>query len=304
MNKDLTGKQVLLAKKRDYRKYLRDYELADTIQKKLAAKWGEYNIAPSPEIMQQIKQLQAERCVQDAVKALELKKPDEARRQAQQALKEVPGYPPAVAIIEKLDAGEKRQALIAEGKAHMSQGKYDLALEKLSKAADMGSDEDLAANILECRFQLALAAADKLRDEKKYDEAIAAYEIARALKPSEGPHIDALQAAVKKLKAYQENFAKGEEAMKAKQYAAARGFYMAARGQLTPPPDEVVQRIALSLYLEYVEQGRAALARKDYDAALAYLKNAKAQQKTAGVEPAEIDGLLREAEAGVRGASP
>jgi serine/threonine-protein kinase len=302
MNKDLTGKMGLLAKKRDYRRAVKDYELAKDPQEKLKALLVLQNIAPTPEIAQQIKQAQAERSVQKANEALELKKPDEARRFAQQALKDVPGYAPAAAIIEKLDAGEKRQTLVTEGTAFLNQGKCAEALDKLTKAADLGSDQDLDTKIVECRFQLLLAEGDKLRDEKKWDDAVKSYEKALVLKPSDKPIVDAREAVVKKAKLYQDNFAKGEESLKGKQYGNARGAYMEARRALDTP--EVNQRISLTSYMENLDQGKTALGLRRFDEALAYFKVAKGHQKNAGVEPDEVDGLLRKAEDGVKGSSP
>jgi hypothetical protein len=304
LSKALSAKMALLATKKIYQNARMKLNAAKNADERLAALRDMYEAARTPELAQQVRQAVADQHLQQAEDALKNKKPDDARTEAQLALKEAPDYPPAVKFMVRLDAVANRDRLINEGGALFAASDWAGALKKFLEAADFGDDESLAAKIVDARFQMQLGEADQLRDAKKWDDAVAAYKKARDIKPADAATVDAREDALNKAKAYYDAFAKGEKAMADKKYSTARGHYIDARKALSAPPPEVAQRIALATYMENIEQGKAASARRDYDAALAYFKIARNQQKDAGVADGEADKLIRDAEIGLKSSTP
>jgi serine/threonine protein kinase len=306
-SKELLRKLDLLNKKRDYRQALEDLAKADTPQKKLDALLKRQKIENSLDMSQEetkklIAQAQAENFTKQAQEALDAGKFVDARRSAEAALQASADYKPAQDILDKLKRGEDRGQLIKEGGTLFTQGNYSEALAKYTQANDLAADEDLAAKIKICQFQLKVKAADALAVAGKFDEAIKLLEEARPLNPADAALIDAREASVRTAKEYRDLVAKGDQAMKDKKYTVARGFYTDA-SKKTPLP-EVMQKIALASYNENLEHGKESLAAKDGDGARAYFKIAQGHVQKAGVDPKEVEALIQQADEMIKGPKP
>ena len=168
-------------------------------------------------------------------------------------------------------------------------GSYPQALEKYEQAAKLREDPDVTAQIAEARLRIQLGVADALRDAKKYDESLAAYEEARQLKPSEAALIDARQADVRIRQQYDEQIAKGDSAAAQGRWVDALGFYRAAKA--IRPTAEADQRITNTRYSENLAKGKQAMDAGDLRGARAYFNIAKGYLDTE-----EVNSLIEQVE--------
>jgi serine/threonine-protein kinase len=306
-NKDLSAKLDRLEKKRKYLDAVKRVATADTPKAKVQALMDQQAMEvalgmTNGNTQKGIAQAQADQMMQQAQVAFDAGKFPEARRLALDANRVVPNYAPAVTMIQRLDSGEKRKTLIAQGDQLFAQGKYAEALAKYLEASQLLADPDLTAKITNCQFELLLAEAERLKGLKQYDAAIKTLELARAKKPSEAPRIDAMEAGMKQVMEYDALAAEGDKAYAAADFPKARDAYNKAAKKLETA--EIKQKVALANYQVYLKSGKESLAAKQGDVARAYFLQAKKYVEPAGIKPDEVDNFIRQAEALTEGAKP
>ncbi len=228
--KDLGGEREL-AKLMDDMKRARDsnnkkVEL-ETIQKILKVKADD-------ELVKRSVDLRAMMAFEAGQQAEAQKNYREAARQYVESLRiKEKDNPEPKAALDRIANYEKRDQLIAEGKSLLATGKMDEALDKFQQAkalpAPPGSadaESKLAEAILQARTRQALAKADALRDAKKYDEALAAYEVIRTqINPAMASLIDARCREVMTSKKYDEFIKAGDDFLAAAAWAKATDQY-------------------------------------------------------------------------------
>ena len=205
--------------------------------------------------------------------------------------------PDARAELAMLDQAEQRAKQIAKGDVCFAGGKWAEAQAEFEIAAKMGTDDQLNAKILECRFRIKLAEADTLRLAKKYAEATKVYLEAKAIKPAAAPLIDGTLEQMGVDEKYEKLMADAGEAVKKKQWAKARGFYeQALKFRLTAEANE---GIANTQYGENLDLGVERMERQDYKLAIRYFKIALRFKNTP-----EVQEWIRKAEQADKATAP
>ena len=125
----------------------------------------------------------------------------------------------------------------------------------------------------DCRYNIQMDEADKLRREGKLREAIAALEKARAIKPERSSTISAKQEQLIREMQYRDNLAAGDLAQQNKNWNGALAEYRKAQRIKNGP--EIKARIAITKYSRFVERGRASLKDADPVSARAYFNRAR-----------------------------
>ena len=242
---------------------------------------------PSEKLDAEIRQLRSEITL-DEVQIL-LAKGDVTRAQAiiQQAIKRDPENPILRSELERVERMGNWVEIVRHGDSDLALGNHAAALEKYEQADKLRSDPELTAKIIDCRFTLELATADTLRDDKKYDEAIAAYEEARALKPNQGATIDARQVDIVQRKNYDKELTRGDDAIARQRWREALKAYKKAKALRAT--EEVSERIIGARYAENLAKGKSAMEVKEYRSALAYLNLARGY-----IETEEVKALIEE----------
>jgi tetratricopeptide (TPR) repeat protein len=192
--------------------------------------------------------------------------------------------------LEQLRAEMRQQEGISAGDAAAAAGDLQTALREYRKAAELGSTPELAEKINRTRYRIQLAEADRLRDAGRYDEAAAAYEQARQLRPQAGPEVDARLAALAQRRQYERLLAEGDERLEQRQWTRALDFYQQAEQVMST--EEVAQRQLQTKYLQNKAQGDEAMRRGNFREAIGYYKFAQGFRDTQ-----EIRDLIAEAEA-------
>jgi len=214
---------------------------------------------------------------------------EKARAKFEEVLKLDPEGREARQAVADIDRRIGRQQIMRSAEEAFQAGRFSEALAKYQQAAKISIDPDVTVKLTACRFQVALAAADELRDRKKYDEALAAYEDLRKIKPDEADVIDSRQGTLQVKREYDQQIAKGDQALAEEQWARAIKHYRRAN-QVIPGP-EAKLRIAKARYTENLTKGKAAMERKDLAGANAYFKTARKH-----LETKELDDLIRQVE--------
>lgn len=254
----------------------------------LIALRGLDRIQPSDQIKEEMQTIQAEVALAKGREYIAAGKMAEGRRMLLVAMKFKP-LPEAKIELAKLDRADERAGLISAGDALFVSNKWPEALAQYEKAAKLQMSDDLAIKVVECRFRIGLEAADKLRDDGKYDEAARAYMALRTIKPAAAALVDARLAAMEANRRYEKFIADGDDAMKREQWPQARAFYEGA--QKIRNTVEVKAKITETRYQENKARGLEAMERRDYNGALGYLKLAKGFKDTQ-----EIRDLIAQAE--------
>ena len=304
--KALAGKLSLktgeLKRKQNYLQALKDLTAADTPDAKRKALEKLQEIRPTPERKKEIDDARADRMAKDAADALAKGELARARDLARNALRANKDHRGALAVIAKLDQGEERKKLMAQGEAAFSKGDYAEAQKLFESAAAIQPAPALDARLVDCRYLSKLTEADRLRDAGQFDPALTVYEQARLADPTRGTTIDARQSAVKAMKEYSQLFAQGEDALTGGQYSRAREFFTKAKAKMVTP--EVRQKIAFASYHENLLLGQSAMERRKPGEALAYFKMARSSVDEAKIDPAEINELIRKAEEDLKANPP
>jgi serine/threonine-protein kinase len=248
-------------------------------------------LRPSPELKGRIRDARAAKALDAARAAKAANKISEARGAYRESLAIKPDKQVEEELAQ-LDKAVARQQLVQQGDADDAAGNFAQALAKYEQAQGMSADADVGAKISGVKFKLAMAEGDSLRDQRKYREAVDAYERARLLNPAAAADIDAREAAIARVQKYDDTVKEGDRFFAAKQWTKAREAYQ--RAQKINGTAEVKSRIDMTYYSENVELGRSAMGQGNPESALAYFRIA---QKYADTE--EVRKLIEEAQKAV-----
>jgi len=212
---------------------------------------------------------------------------EQAKRQYEHAV-DLTGHAQARAALAALERQERRDALIAEGDAARQAGQYEDALAKYKKAAELGSSEELSQKTLDVRFLIPFTKAQRLRQQKKYDEAEKEFQNAMQVKPSERPRIEALIAEIRQQERFERYMEAGDAALARGNYADAKENFQKARGTQVNE-EEALARLAEVDYRENLAKGKREQARGNLKMAWGWYNLA---QKAKDTE--EVQRLIRE----------
>jgi tetratricopeptide (TPR) repeat protein len=249
---------------------------------------------PTPELSQRITGVKARQLHEQAKALAKDGKVAEAREAYGRLLQMRPGDKAVQSELDALNTAARRVDLIRDGDASLAAGDLPKALTSFVEANKIQTDNETSEKIRGIRFRMQMAEAGRLRDEKKYREAIAAYEKARADYPTGAAEVDAQLATIARSQQYEGLLAEGDKLFDGRQWGKSREAYQKA--QKVSSTDEVKQRIAMTFYGEYVELGRSAYDEKNYSSALGYFRIA---QKS--VDTPEIKALIAQAEKAMKG---
>jgi tRNA A-37 threonylcarbamoyl transferase component Bud32/tetratricopeptide (TPR) repeat protein len=253
-------------------------------------------IQPSQSHKDEIQTLRSEVALAKGRELKAIQKIEEARAEFNKSI-QYKDNPEARAELTMLAQAKQRADIIAAGNKYFVDGKWAKALAEFEKAAQMGLDDTLKTQIAECKFQITLAEAHRLRMERRYAEALAEYEKAKAMKPSAAALINPYEELMAADQQYTKLMADGKEAMKKNQWAKARAFFEEA-GKIRKTA-EVDEAIADTRYGENFTRGVEAMEQKDYKGALGYFKLAQGFKNTP-----EVQEAIRKAEQADKAASP
>jgi len=231
------------------------------------------NIRPSSADKARINSLRSALALAEGRKLLGEAKVVEARAKFEEALRIDPGNAQAKAELKKMDDIAKWDQAVRRAKAAFDDGRFAEALKIYTEAASIRPDAEVDARITECGFRILLGQADALRDAKKYDEALVAYEEARRKKPAEAALIDARQADVRVRQEHDQLIAAGDAAAKQGKWSEALEYFRKAK--LVRPTAEANRRIANARYNDYLTKGKASMDAGDLRGARGYFKLAK-----------------------------
>jgi tetratricopeptide (TPR) repeat protein len=253
-------------------------------------------IQPSQSNKDEIQTLRSEVALATGRELKAAGKIDEARAEFNKSI-QYKDNPEAKAELAMLAQAKQRADIISAGNKYFVDGKWAKALAEFEKAAQMGLDDTLKAQIAECKFQITLAEAHRLRMERRYPEALAEYEKAKAMKPSAAALINPYEELMAADQQYTKQMTDGREAMKKNQWAKARAFFEEARK--IRDTAEVKEAIAETRYGENLARGIEAYEQKNYKEALSYFKLAQGFKNTP-----EVQEWIRKTEEALKAASP
>ena len=193
-------------------------------------------------------------------------------------------------MLAETEKAAKRAELIQAGDQGMIARDFSAALKQYRQAAQYGSDEALKEKITDCEYTIELQRANDLVKAGKYDQAAAAYQNARQIKPANEAQIEALLLAMKTQREYFRLLTKGDEAMKKNNWQEAIRWYN--RAKQTRESQEINDRIDLTYYKKHVIEGKEALGNENWPVARWNFKRALKYKDTP-----ETRALLKQADA-------
>ena len=181
--------------------------------------------------------------------------------------------PEARGWLARLGASRQKQTLVDAGDAAFARGEFALAVTQYDMAAQL---DDLADPVLQGKLGDAqvmdlVQQARGFFDSEQYGVAMRIFEQARRLDPESSAvrqGLDRLRAAMR----LREALAKGDAALSAGDYAAAREAYL--RAQAIEDGAQVASRLDDLEYAHLLAQARSYRAALQWDAAEAVLKTA------------------------------
>lgn len=289
MRSAVSDKADRLDIERRYNEALARAEQAADNQQKLRHLREAAQIRPSDELTERMNRLQAdihydnarrlrsegrfERALEEMERSLSYEDRQLVRREIQQLRQDI-----------------RRQEFVSAGDQAADAGNLSEALEHYATAAELGTTAELEEKINRTEYRIKLAEADRLRDAKRYDEAAAAYEQARQIRPQAAAQIDERQDTMERQRRYEDFLARGDEQLRQQQWNQALSFYEQAEQVISS--DEVQQRKDRANYLKNKARGDDAMARENYREALGYYRIAQGFQNTQ-----EIQDLIEQARA-------
>jgi tetratricopeptide (TPR) repeat protein len=197
--------------------------------------------------------------------------------------------------LDRVAGMEQRSVKLDAASAAYDAGNFAEAL-KLYEDAFAGSpidDQVIKDRVTECRYRSGLEAADKLREAKKYTEALAANEKLRAIKPDASGVIDDREARMKIDQDYEGFMAKGNEEFAAGQWdKAIEQFGLALKKKDT---GEGASRLKYTKYMQSYSKGKERMEASDYPSAASYFKIA--MQYAGDEEKKQLQELIKQVEA-------
>jgi tetratricopeptide (TPR) repeat protein len=243
---------------------------------------------PSAELNDRIAALDSEMKLAAARTLIAKGNYEEASAQIDKAQQAKDG-PEIKSLRETLAKLVENKALLDSANADFASGKYEEALAKFQKALAFRDDADVEAKVVDCRYRIGLAQANKLVEDGKYDEAIAAYQGLAQIKPSAEAQVSALIKATRETQKYKGYIADGDKALARQEYDKAIAAYKRAKQE--KDNEEVKTRLDNANYQKLIYLGKASMDTGDYSAAKAYFNQAKKVMDTP-----EVNGLIKEVE--------
>ncbi len=239
-----------------------------------------YRLQPDEKITEEISTIQSDLALAKGRQLKAAGKISEARDQFKKSL-QFKDNNEATQELAMLDQARKREDMISAGDSNFVSAKWASALVEYEKATKLGVSDTLSAKMVECSYRIELAAADKLRTEKKYEEAIKGYERAKSIKPASADLIQARQEAMAADRQYNGLMGEGNAFLKRAQWVRARDKFGDA--QKIRNTAEVQEAIVNTRYGENLARGIEAWEQQDYDGAAGYFNLAKSFKGTAEV---------------------
>ncbi len=221
-------------------------------------------------------------------------------RDAEKELQKAKSYKESSEVeteLKKILQKRTYRSLLGQGNRLFRQKKYEAALEKYEAARKLSADAELRGKITDCKYHIELNKAEAHRVKAEWNEAEAAYNKARRIKPSASAEVDARLELLRQDRTYAEQLAAAERALKAKDLKKALILARGAKNvRETPEVEQIIKQIR---YEQQVVLGDEAMNRGDYNGASAYFRQAKRFLATP-----EIDKLIEKAEKLKEAASP
>jgi len=217
----------------------------------------------------------------DLDRALKLKSAGKIT-QAIKALKDYlnrnPNDSVAQAALKDAEGQVRWGQLLQQADGHRAGGRWQQALTAYEQAKQIRFTSAIGEHIRECKYQIGMAEGDKLFAQGKLEEAVAAYEGLRAVKPSAGPIINDRLEKVDRRQRYNKLYTAAVEAQRKRAWLDARRLAGEAAkiypndAELSGRAEEVVRQAS---YSEWMAKGKSQMAAQQYKVALAYFNNAK-----------------------------
>ena len=213
-----------------------------------------------------------------------------ARGEAQFILTAEPGAPDAA----QLDAQASMSLaldVLESARADAAQRRFREASEKTGRAITISSAPEVAARRLDVDREIALAAiaeADRLRPDRKYDQAVEVMKIAAQCDPTQANRLRQVDAERDQWRSYQYEAAayEGDQQLDHRDWKAARDRYRAAIAIRSGGRAE-----GLARYSDAMARGAAAVDGHDYPAAASAFKEAVGTSLDRGEARRAIDRL-------------
>ena len=226
--------------------------------------------------------------------------PDEALRLLREFARRHPGHIEATRAIVEASAQQGRQRLVEQGDAAFAAGKWSEARARYTRAATLGKDAALTEKIQRCDHETAMARARKSRKAKRYKDALAAADAARAAWPAGADKTRAWQDETRLEQKHESDLAEAKSAVAAGNWAAAK----TALDRIKSTAPEVSALRAKVAMEQHVESARTEMLRGNYPAARAHLKTARDHAPAGGKKRREIDALIARIDSLLRPVAP
>ncbi|MGC9453608.1 MAG: protein kinase domain-containing protein [Phycisphaerae bacterium] len=287
MRSQVSDKRDRLGIERRYNEALAAAETAVDKEQKLRHLREAARIRPSDELTERMNSLQADIHYDNARR---LRQQGELQR-ALEELQESLTYRDRQSVRQEMDELRRemqRQELVSAGDRAAEAGDLSGALEQYNQAAELGTTPELQEKINRTEYRIKLAEADRLRDAKRYDEAAAAYEQARQIRPEAAAQIDDRIETMERQRRYEQLLAEGDEYLEQQRWSEAIDSYEQAEEVMST--EEVQQKQDQANYLKHKARGDDAMQRGNYREALGYYRIAQNVMNTQ-----EIQALIEEA---------
>lgn len=201
----------------------------------------------------------------------------------------------ARAGLDRLKKGEDRATKIASAHAAFDAGNFAEAMKLYEDVIKGGGevDEVVKERLRECKYNLLMAEADKLRDAKQFDDSMKKYEEARAVKQEAGPIIDERVGKLKTEQEYTALVTEGTKLLNDGQWGKAIEQLTAA--QKKKDTEDVRRLLKLTKFRQVISMGKGALERSDPNSAVTFFKVATTYAET-DAEKKQVEDLIKQAE--------
>jgi tetratricopeptide (TPR) repeat protein len=210
--------------------------------------------------------------------------------EAQFILTVEPGAPDASALKAQASFYQALD-ILQQARTAAAQRQFGQAADHVKRAREMSNTPEVAAEASRVQMEIAAAAvaeSDRLRQERKYDEAVEAMKIAVQYDPSQANRLRAVEQEREQWVAYQYEKAAydGDLAMAKREWRAAADAYRAAMTIRAGGRAD-----ALGRYCDAMARGDAAIQNRQYDVATTAYQEAVATNQDKGEARRELDKL-------------
>ena len=210
--------------------------------------------------------------------------------EAQFILEAEPGAPDAAQLMAQASFYQALD-LLQQARTAAAQRQFPQAAELVRRARELSNAPEVAAEGGRVQMEIAAAAvaeSDRLRQERRYDEALQAMQVAVQYDPSQADRLRAVEQEREQWLAYQYEKAAydGDKAMAHRDWRGAVEAYRAAQ-QIRPGG----RADGLGRYCDAMARGEAAIQNRQYDAAAAAYQEAVATNLDRGEARRELDRL-------------